>query len=158
MSIHFILLTIHRSKLAMFVKSRYFQIFLIALVCVHFICPLFCATYGQKMCSDRQFAHTETDVPCCNKVHSDTTNGSKVPSDSGIACCLTDLELILPPDMNDIETVRESVVQHPISKVLLSTILTVPQEQLFNLPGPPKLPEVSLNTVISHRGPPLNLS
>ena len=142
----------------MFVKNRYFQIFLIALVCVHFICPLICATYAQKLCSDMQTDRAEIDASCCNKVRTDTTNHSDTPSDSGTACCSTDLELILPTDTNNIDTIRESAVQHPISKVQLSPILSAAQEQLLKLPSPPKLPDTSLNTVISHRGPPTNRS
>ena len=142
----------------MFVKNRYFQIFLIALVCVHFVCPLLCATYGQKLCSDMRTDRAEADAFCCNKVNTDATNHSDTPSENGTACCLTDLELVLPTDTNNIETVRESAVQHPISKVQLSSILLVAQEQLLNLPGPPKRPDTSLNTVISYRGPPFNRS
>lgn len=142
----------------MFVKNRYFQIFLIALVCVHFVCPLFCATYAQKLCSDMQTDRAKADASCCNKVNTNTTNHSDTPSESGAACCLTDLELVLPTDTNNIETVRESVVQYPISKVQLPAILSVSQEQLLYLPGPPKLPDTFLNTVISHRGPPFNRS
>ena len=142
----------------MFVNNRYFQIFLIALVCVHFVCPLFCATYGQKLCNDMQSERAETDISCCNKVKTDTTNDSDISSEGGTACCLTGLERILPTDTNNIETVRKSAVQYPIAKVQLSTILSVSQEQMLNLLGPPKLPEAHLNTVISHRGPPLNRS
>ena len=142
----------------MFVKNRHLQIFLIALVCVHLVCPFFCATYGQKMCSDMQTERAETDTSCCIKVNTDTTNDSEMPSENGTACCLDGLERILPIETHNIETVRESVVQHPISKAQLLSILSVAQEQLLNLPGPPKLPDTSLNTVISHRGPPLNRS
>ncbi len=140
----------------MFVKNRYFQIFLIALVCVHFVCPLLCATYAHKSCRDMQTDRAEADAFCCNKVNTDATNHSDIPSESGTACCLTDLELILPTDTFNNEIVRESVGQHPISKVQLSSILSVSQEQLLYLPGPPKRPDTSLNTVISHRGPPFN--
>ena len=140
----------------MFVKNRHLQIFLIALVCVHFVCPLFCATYGQKMCSDMQTERAETDTSCC--INTDTTNDSEMPSENGTACCLDGLERILPIEAHNIETVRESAVQHPISKVQLSSILPVSQEQLLNLPGPPKLPDTHLSSVISHRGPPLNRS
>ena len=142
----------------MFLKNRYLQIFLIALVCVHFVCPLFCATYGQKMCSYMQTERAETDAFCCIKVNTDTTNDSETPSESGTACCLDGLERILPTDTNNIEAVRESAVQHPISKAQLPSILSVSQEQLLNLPGPPKLPDAHLSSVISHRGPPLNRS
>ncbi len=143
----------------MFLKNRYLQIFLIALVCVHFVCPLFCAAYAQNLCSNMQIERADTDSSCCSKVKTtDATNDSNTPSENGTACCLTDLELILPTDTNNIETIRESAVQHPIAKVQLSTILLVSQEQLLNLPGPPKLPEAFLNTAISHRGPPLNRS
>ncbi len=143
----------------MFLRNQHLQIFLIALVCVHFVCPLFCAAYTQNLCSNMQAERAETDSSCCSKVKTtDATNNGNTPSESGTACCLTDLELILPTDTNNIETVRESAVQHPISKVQLSAILSVSQEQLLNLPGPPKLLEASLNTVISHRGPPFNRS
>ena len=143
----------------MFLKNRYLQIFLIALVCVHFVCPLFCAAYAQNLCINMQTERADTDSSCCSKVKTtDATNDSNTPSESGTACCLTDLELILPTDTNNIEAVRESAVHHPISKVQLPPILSVAQEQLLNLPGPPKLPEASLNTVISRRGPPFNRS
>lgn len=142
----------------MFVKNQHFQIFLIALVCVHFVCPLFCATYAQKLCINIQTERAETDSACCNKLNTDTTNHSDTPSESGTACCLTDLERILPSNTDNIETIRESAVQHSILKVQLSSVLSVFQEQLLNLPGPPKLLDTSLNTVISHRGPPINRS
>ena len=142
----------------MFVKNQYFQAFLIALVCVHFICPLFCATYSQKLCSGMQSDHTETDASCCGKVKTDATNDSDTHSESGTACCLTNIDIILPTDTNNIETVRELAVPHFITNVQLSSILLVSQEQLLNLPGPPKLPEAHLNYAISHRGPPFNRS
>ena len=103
----------------MFVKNRHLQIFLIALVCVHFVCPLFCATYGQQMCSDMQTKRAETDTSCCIKVYTDTANDSETPYESGTACCLDGLERILPIVTNNIESVRESTVQHPISKAQL---------------------------------------
>lgn len=142
----------------MFVKNRHLQIFLIALVCVHFVCPLFCATYAQKMCSGMQTDRAETDASCCGKVKTDTTNNSDTPSESGTACCLDGLERILPTDTNNMETVRDSAVQHPVAKVQSSTILSASQEQLLNLTCPPKLPQASLKTVISRRGPPFNRS
>ncbi len=142
----------------MFVNNRYLQIFLIALVSVHFVCPLFCATYGQKLCSGMPSDRAETDSSCCSKINTDATNDSDTPSESGAACCLTDLELIFLTNTNNIKTVRESAVQHLITKVQLSPILSVAREQLLNLPAPSKLPETSLNNTISHRGPPFNRS
>lgn len=142
----------------MFVKKRHFQIFLIALVCVHFICPLFCATYAQNMCNGIQSDRADTDSSCCGKVKTDTTNNSDTHSESGTACCQTNIERILPTDTNNIETIRELAVPHPIIKVQLSSILSDAQEQLLNLSGLPQQPVTSLNTVISHRGPPFNRS
>lgn len=142
----------------MFAKNRHFQIFLIALVCVHFICPLFCATYSQMLCSAMKTERAELDASCCNKANADAENQSDTPTENGTACCLTDIDLVLPINTDIIETIRESAGQHPISTVQLTSILSVSQEQLLNLPSPPKLPDTYLNSVISYRGPPFNRS
>ena len=134
------------------------HILLVALVCVHFVCPLFCAAAGQKLCSgsgmpaEIQTEFAETALTCCHQ--SNTADESETSSESENVCCLTDLELILPDNSINVNSDRETVGYNIVSIVPFTYFLPVAQEHLLHLPRPPKLSISSLNRIISLRGPP----
>lgn len=139
-------------------KHWQFPLLFAVLICVHSVCPLFCAAFGQILCRSvpetMQMAHTETDSPCCQKTKTDTTSPSETPSEGETACCLNNLELILPVDSYNGDAIRESLTHPIVSTVPFSTTFPVNQEILLYLPSPPKLFISCLNSDISRRGPP----
>lgn len=144
----------------MFRKHWQFPILLAALVCVHSVCPLFCAAFEEILCSGSsekmQMAHTETDSSCCHKTNTDTDESEASP-ESEAACCLNNLELILPVDSHNGDAIRESLTHQNVSIVPFSAVLPASQEILLYLP-PPKLHTSLLNSDISRRGPPYTRS
>ena len=139
-------------------KHWQFPILFAVLICVHSVCPLFCAAFGQILCGSvpekMQMAHTETDSPCCHKTETDIESESETPSEGETACCLNNLELILPVDSSNGDVIRESLTHQIVSIVPFSTTLLTDQEILLRLPSPPKLFTTPLNSDISRRGPP----
>ena len=142
-------------------KHWQFTILLAVLVCVHSVCPLFCAAFEQILCSGSsgkmQMAHTETDSPCCQKTKTGATNESETSSEGETACCLNGLQLILPDVSSNGEIIRESLTHQNVSIVPFSAILPTSQEIMLYLP-PPKLFATLLNSDISRRGPPYTRS
>jgi len=142
-------------------KHWQFPILLAVLVCVHSVCPLFCAAFEEILCSDSsekmQMAHTGTDSPCCQKTQTDATSESETSSEGVTTCCLNGLQLILPDVSSNGETIRESLTHQIVSIVPFSAILPASQEILLYLP-PPKLHTSLLNSDISRRGPPYTRS
>lgn len=145
----------------MFRKHWQFPFLLAVLVCVHSVCPLFCAAFEEILCSGSsekmQMAHTEIDSPCCQKTQTDATSESETSSEGVTACCLNGLQLILSDVSSNVETIRESLTHQYVSIVPFSAILPVSQEILLYLP-PPKLHTSLLNCDISRRGPPYTRS
>ncbi len=140
-------------------KYWQYQILLVALVCVNFVCPLFCAAYEQKMCNrsmsaEIQVEYTESGSSCCQKAKTDATNESETPSETDTSCCVLGLEIVLPNDTYNADSVRESVEHHLVPNVPLSLTQPVAQEQLLHFTLPPKLVISSLNRNLSRRGPP----
>lgn len=133
-------------------KYWQYQILLVALVCVQFVCPLFCAAYEQKMCNRSMPA--ESGSSCCHKAKTDATNESETPSETDTSCCVSGLEVVFPNDTYNVDSVRESAEHHLVSNIPLSSILPVAQEQLLHFALPPKLVISSLNRNLSRRGPP----
>ncbi|MYF99700.1 hypothetical protein F4212_11320 [Candidatus Poribacteria bacterium] len=133
-------------------KYWQYQILLVALVCVTFVCPLFCAAYEQKMCNRSMPA--ESGSSCCQKAKTDATNESETPSETDTSCCVSGLEIVLPNDTYNLNTTRESVEEYLVSTLPLSSILPVAQEQLLHFTLPPKLVISSLHPNLSRRGPP----
>ena len=140
-------------------KHWQFHILLIALVSVQFVCPLFCAAFEQKLCNSLSSeVQAEIDESCASCCHKSKTDASETPSETNTSCCVSDLELVLPNDTFNINSVSESVRQHLVPIVPLSSIQPVAQVQLLNLPRPPKLFILSLNCNLSRRGPPKTCS
>lgn len=131
-------------------------ILLAALVCIHSVCPLFCAAFGQIWCGSApekmQMEHIEIGSSCCQKT--ETTDASDTPSENETACCLNKLELVLPNATHNENIGRESLEQHLVSIVPFSAAFPVNQEILLHLPRPPKSSTSYLNCAISRRGPP----
>lgn len=142
-------------------KHWQFSILLAVLVCVHSVCPLFCAAFEEILCrgsSEKlQIAHTETDSPCCQKTQTDATSESETSSEGETPCCLNGLQLILPDISSNGETIREPLTHHIVSIVPFSATLPTTQKILYHLP-PPKLHTSLLNSDISRRGPPYTRS
>lgn len=140
-------------------KYWQFQILLVAFVCVQFICPLFCTAFEQKMCNSISIAiqseYTEFGSSCCHNAKTNTTDESEIPPVTDNSCCISDLEIVLPHDTFNADAVRESVEQHFVSNVPLSSTQPVAQEQLLHFSLPPKLFFSSLNRNLSRRGPPI---
>lgn len=134
-------------------KYWQYQILLVALVCVTFVCPLFCAAFEQKMCN-RSMSAAESISSCCQKAKTDATNESETPSETDTSCCVSGLEVVLPNDTYNANSVLESAEHHLVSNVPLSLTLPVAQEQLLHFTLPPKLVISSLNCNLSRRGPP----
>ena len=133
-------------------KYWQYQILLVALVCVTFVCPLFCAAYEQKMCNRSMPA--ESGSSCCQKAKTDATNESETPSETDTSCCVSGLEVVLPNDTYNADSVRESAEHHLVSNIPLSLTQPIAQEQLLHFTLPPKLVFSSLNRNLSRRGPP----
>ena len=139
-------------------KHRQFQIFLIALVCVQFVCPLFCATLGQMICgnigTELQIEHSVSMTSCCHKTETDPADESNLPFENKAACCLDDLTMILPVGTlnGDSNRILESGLV--LSDVQVSSLMSVAQEHLLHFPRPPDLNTTYLNRSISRRGPP----
>ena len=141
-------------------KHWKFPILLAVLVCVHSVCPLFCAAFEQILCGSvsekMQMADAETGSSCCHKTKTDTTSESETPSESETACCLNGLELILSDASYNGDGIRESLTHQIVSIVPFSAILPTTHEILLYLP--PKLHTSLLNSDISRRGPPYTRS
>ncbi|MCE2399932.1 hypothetical protein J4G08_03490 [Candidatus Poribacteria bacterium] len=141
-------------------KHWQFPILLAVLVCVYSVCPLFCAAFGQILCSGLsekiQMEYAETSSSCCHKT--DAASESETPSESETACCLNSLELILPSDSHNGDVIRESLTHQIVSIVPFSATLPTDQEILLHLPSPSKLFTSLLNSDISRRGPPYTRS
>lgn len=137
-------------------KHWQFPILLVVLVCIHAVCPLFCAAFGQKLCSSSsekiQMEYADNSSSCCHKT--DATGESETPSESETACCLTNVELILPNASYNGDIIRESLTHQIVSIVPFSANLSADQEKLLHLLPPPKLFSSLLNSDISRRGPP----
>ena len=73
----------HWSNLEMLRKHWQFPILLAVLVCVYSVCPLFCAAFGQILCSGLsekiQMEYAETSSSCCHKT--DAASESETPSE-----------------------------------------------------------------------------
>ena len=113
---------------------------------------MLCENVSEKM----QMTHAETGASCCHKT--DTTDNSENPAQDKVACCLTDLDLILPNDSHNGNAMRESLGQQIVSIVPFFTTGPTDQEILLHLPIASKLFTALLNSDISRRGPPFTRS
>ncbi|MCY4401069.1 MAG: hypothetical protein OXD54_00660 [Candidatus Poribacteria bacterium] len=139
-------------------KYWLFHIILGALVCVQFVCPLFCVAFEQTVCNsmstEKQPGSTEFGSSCCNNTRTNTTDKSKTPSEKDNSCCVSDLDVILPSDTFNANSVNDFAEQRLVTIVPISSTQPVAQEQLLHFTLPPKLVISSLNRNLSRRGPP----
>ena len=136
-------------------------ILLIALICVHYTCPLFCAASGQKLCGNVSTEiladYAETGASCCHRTtETDAENSSESPSQSQTECCEIELALILSNHTYNSDTFRETKEQfyHSVFTPYLRPSLLFTQGKLLHLPVPMKMYSHILNSDISRRGPP----
>ncbi len=146
------------SNLAMFSKRLLVPILLVALMCLHYTCPLFCAAFEQKLCGNVSTEiladYADTGTTCCHKSETDAENSSESPSQSQTECCETELELILSNKTDNSDTFRETIKQSYYSVVTPYPVQLQSQGKLLHNPTPMKMFSYISKSNISRRGPP----
>lgn len=146
------------SNLVMFRKRWHLPILLVALICLHYTCPLFCAAFEQKMCGNvsTEFLtdYAETEKSCCHRTKTDAENSSESPSQPQTECCETELELILSNHTYNSDTFRESIELSYYSVFTPYPVSLQSQGKLLRNPNPIKIFSYISKSNISHRGPP----
>ena len=143
----------------MFQKHWLLTISLTALVCLHSICPLYCAAVEQTACGNElnQFVNSvQSNSSCCHNNDSSSENDNT--SEDANTCCLTNFEVILPEITYRIEYTPQSVEHLKIASVLLDSSAMVDQKQQLNIFIPYKPSLLPLTSNLSRRGPPYTLS
>ena len=132
-------------------------ILLIALICVHYTCPLFCAAFEQKLCGNVSTEiladYAETGAPCCHRT-AETDAENSPESQSQTECCEIKLELILSNHTYNSDTFRETIEQSYDAVVTHYPVPLLSQGKLLHNSTPMKMFSYILNSDISRRGPP----
>ncbi len=142
----------------MFRKHWQVPILLVALICVHYTCPLFCAAFEQKLCGNVSTEiladYAEMGASCCHRTETDAENSSE--SQSQTECCEIELQLILSNHTYNSDTFRETIEQfyHSVFTPYPKPSPLLIQGKLLHLPVPMKMYSHILNSDISRRGPP----
>ncbi len=145
----------------MFQKHWLLTISLTALVCLHSICPLYCAAVEQMSCGNEldQFVNrVQSNSSCCHSNDADSSSENENTSKDGNTCCLTNFEVILPEITYRIDYTPQSDEHLRITSVLLDSLVMIDQEQHLNTLSPLKLSLLPLTSNLSRRGPPYTLS
>lgn len=143
----------------MFQKHWLLTISLTALVCLHSICPLYCAAVEQMSCGNElnHFVNSvQSNSSCCH--NNDSSSENENTSKDGNTCCLTTFEVILPEITYRIDYTPQSDEYLKIASVLLDSLVMIDQEQHLNTLSPHKLSLLPLTSNLSRRGPPYTLS
>ena len=145
----------------MFQKHWLLTISLTALVCLHLICPLYCAAFVQMSCGvnlDQSVNSVQSNSPCCHNNDANSSSENENTSKDGNTCCLTNFEVILPEITYRIDYTPQTDEHLRITSVLLDSLVMVDQEQHLNTLSPLKLSLLPLTSNLSRRGPPYTLS
>ena len=145
----------------MFQKHWLLTISLTALVCLHSICPLYCAAVEQTSCGNGldQFVNSvQSNSSCCHNKDADSSSENENTSEDGNTCCLTNFEVILPEITYRIDYTPQSNEHIKIDTVSIDTSVMVGQRQQLNISIPHKLSFLPLPSTLSRRGPPYTLS
>ena len=145
----------------MFQKHWLLTISLTALVCLHSICPLYCAAVGQMSCGSKLYQNIngiQTNSSCCHNNDAGSSSENDNTSEDGNTCCLTNLEVVLPEFTHRLDYSPQSVEHLRIASVSIDTLLIDGQDQQLNISIPHKLYFLPLTSTLSRRGPPFILS
>ena len=145
----------------MFQKHWLLTISLTALVCLHSICPLYCAAVEQTSCGNGldQFVNSvQSNSSCCHNKDADSSREDENTSEDGNTCCSSNFEVILPEITYRIDYTPQSDEHLKITSVLLDSLVMVDQEQHLNTLSPHNLSLFPLTSTLSRRGPPYTLS
>ena len=146
----------------MFRKHLLLTISLTALVCLHSICPLYCAAIEQISCGTNLIQNESNKIQssssCCHRNETDTSGENDNTSEDGDTCCLTSFEVILTDFTYRLDYTPKSVEYLTFTNVSIDSSVKFGQEQQHNISIPPKLSLISLTYNISHRGPPYILT
>ena len=145
----------------MFQKHWLLTISLTALVCLHSICPLYCAAVEQMSCGNElnlNINGNQSNSSCCHNNDADSSSENDNPSEDGNTCCLTNFEVVLPEFTYRVDYSPQSVEHLKIASVSIDTLLIDGQDQHLNISIPHKLSFLTLPSTLSRRGPPFILS
>lgn len=146
--------------IAMSQKHWLLTISLTALVCLHSICPLYCAAVEQMSCGNEvnQFVNSvQSNSSCCHR-DADSSSENENTSEVGNTCCLTNFDVILPEITYRIDYTPQTDEHIIIASVLLDSLVMIDQEQQLNTFSPGKFSLLPLTSNLSRRGPPYLLS
>lgn len=145
----------------MFQKHMLLTILLTALVCLHSICPLYCAAVEQMSCGNelnQYMKGVQANSSCCQNNETDSSSENDNTSKDGKSCCLTNFEVVLTEFTNPLDYTPQSDEYLKIASVSIDTFVLDGQEQQLNIFIPYKLSLLPLISNLSRRGPPYILS
>ncbi|MCG9128525.1 hypothetical protein JT359_13065 [Candidatus Poribacteria bacterium] len=146
----------------MFKKHWLLTISLTALVCLHSICPLYCAVVEQMSCGStliqNELNENQSSSSCCHRNDVEASSENDNTSEDGNTCCLTSFEVVLPEFTHRLDYSPRAVEHLKIASVSIDTLLMVGQDQQFYISIPHKLSFLPLTYTLSRRGPPFILS
>ena len=145
----------------MFQKHWLLTISLTVLVCLHSICPLYCAAVGQISCGNelhQSVNSVQSYSSCCHNNDADSSSENENTEEDGNTCCLKNFEVILPEYTYRFDYTPISDKHSKIDLFSIDTLVMVGQEQLFDISIAYNLPLLHLTSTLSRRGPPYLLS
>ena len=145
----------------MFHKHWLLIISLTALVCIHTICPLYCAAVGQMSCGaeiNQYMNGIQTKSSCCHNEDVDSSSDNDNAPEDGNTCCLSNFEVVLPEFTYRLDYTPQANEHLKFDTVSIDTLVVVGQEKQHNISIPPKLSFLPLPSTLSRRGPPFILS
>ncbi|RKU29127.1 hypothetical protein C6497_06980 [Candidatus Poribacteria bacterium] len=141
----------------MFQKHWLLTISLTALVCLHSICPLYCAAVEQMSCGnelDQNMDGVQSNSYFCHNNDANSSSKNENTAEDGNTYCLTSFEVILPNFIYRFDYSPQSDEHLKIASVLLDSFVMVSQEQQLNIAIPHNLSLLNLGFNLSRRGPP----
>lgn len=145
----------------MFQKHWLLTISLTALICLHSICPLYCAAVEQMSCGNEldQFVNSvQSYSSCCHNNDANSSSENENTADDGNTCCLTNFEVVPLKFTDRIHYTPQSDEHSKVDLGSIDTLVMIDQEQQLNTFTPDKLSLLLSTSNLSRRGPPYTLS
>lgn len=136
-----------------------FSILLLLLICMYSICPILCASIGEKFCNlTDAFAetrHNDFSSSCCDRNETDETD---IPSDHATSCCSTDMPFIISNDSHVGDNIGKAEGQQFASTIQFTVFLPNNRDILLSQHPTRTLTLLPFHSSVSRRGPPFTRS
>lgn len=140
----------------MSIQHKQFSILLLLMISIQAICPILCASIGEKSCnlSDAfaEIRQIDDSSSCCHKTK---TGETELPSEHAKSCCFTDMLFVVSNDSHLLDCIGKTEGQQ-FASVLPFTVFFSNSKEIFLSHQPTtNITHTSSHNVISRRGTPL---